>query len=172
LVLTVQEVYGRLPFVGATPYAKPLKLDVYEVLQEIDSSTVSCSQYSDGKAWTSASGRNATDRAADPISSVTIGTSVKPGDKINFDLTSLARKVVTGGGINGKMIFMIEASEWFAGSTGDTVATDAREKVAMLVSFHQSGKHQPKINTNIMRKNSVATSRLAPGVARRRLIGA
>lgn len=171
LVLTVQEVYGRLPFVGAKPYAKPLKLDLYEVLQDVDPNGVSCSQYSAGKSWTSASGRNTTDRSAEPVSSITIDTSVKPGDRINFDLTSLARKVVTGGGVNGKMVFMIEASEWFAGSTGDTVASDAREKVAMLVSFHQSGRYQPKINTNIMRKNSTATSRLAPGVARRRLIG-
>jgi hypothetical protein len=168
LVLTVADIFGRLPYVGATPYVKPLKLDVYEVLQTIDPDTVSCTEYSSGNAWTNSYGRNVTDRAASPMSSVTIGTNVKPGDQISFDLTSLARKVAANK--TGVMNFMIEAPEWYRLTTGTTVAQDAVEKVAMLVQFHSSGNNGPKIKMNLM--SSKIGPQLAPGVARRRLIGA
>lgn len=165
LVLTVSEVYGRLPFVGARPFVRPLKLDVYELNVDINPDTVSCSQYKTGSSWTSHSGRNATDRSASPLATITIDTSVKPGDKIHIPITDIVRKAVSGTGV---INFMIEASEWFAGSTGSDPAADARDKVAMLVQFHRTGNNKPKVVSNIIRNQSPATSRLSPGVARRR----
>lgn len=165
LVLTVSEVYGRLPFVGAKPIAKPLKLNIYEVNQDIDPDTVSCSQYSAGNPWTSDSGRNTTDRSLNPISSVTIDTNVKPGDRIYINITDLARKSAAG---NGVMNLMIEAAEWFDARTGSDVASDAKSKVSMLIQFHSTGNMRPKVFSNIMRSTSPSTSRLSPGVARRR----
>lgn len=165
LILTVSEVYGRLPFVGARPFVRPLKLDIYELNVDIDPNTVSCSRYRSGSNWTSHSGRNTTDRSSSPVASVTIDTSVKPGDKINIPITDIARKAVSGTGV---INFMVEASEWFAGSTGASPASNARDKVAMLVQFHTTGNNKPKVVTNVIRSQSTATSRLAPGVARRR----
>lgn len=166
LVLTVKDVYGRLASVGARPYAKPLKLDIYELNVEIDPDTVNCSQYSTGNAWTSASGRNTTDRGATPVATVTIPTSVTPLDKVHIDITEVARKAARG---NGIMNFMVEAGEWFDNSTGlEPAGSNRPPNVAMLVEFYRDGAERPKVVTSIMRGRSNATERVAAGVARRR----
>ena len=166
LVLTVKDVYGRLTAVGERPYAKPLKLDIYELNVDIDPDTVNCSQYSTGNAWTNNSGRNTTDRGATPVATVTIPTSITPLDKVHIDITEVARKAARG---NGIMNFMVEAGEWFDNSTGlEPADSDRPKKVAMLVEFYRDGAERPKVITSVMRGRSNATDRVAPGVARRR----
>ena len=166
LVLTVKDVYGRLTAVGERPYARPLKLDIYELNVDIDPDTVNCSQYSTGNAWTSASGRNTTDRGATPVATITIPKSITPLDKVHIDITEVARKAVTG---NGIMNFMVEAGEWFDNSTGlEPAGSDRPKNASMLVEFYRDGAERPKVVTSIMRGQSPATARVAPGVARRR----
>ena len=166
LVLTVKDVYGRLTAVGERPYARPLKLDIYELNVDIDPDTVNCSQYSSGNAWTSASGRNNTDRGATPVASITIPTSITPLDKVHIDITEVARRAARG---NGIMNFMVEAGEWFDNSTGlEPAGSDRPKNASMLVEFYRDGAERPKVVTSIMRSRSNATERVAPGVARRR----
>ncbi len=167
VVLTVSSVFGRLAFVGAKPHARKLKLDLYELKVNVDPQNSNCTQYANGQSWTSANGRNTTDRSATPVSSVTIDTSVIKGDKIHFDITEIARKAAKG---DGNVKFMIEAGEYYTSPTNSTPAAGAKTKVAMLVEFEQEGMHRPKIVTNVMRGQSPSTARLAPGVARRRAI--
>ena len=169
LELTIADVYGRIPVTGAAPYVKPLKLTVYKSNKAIDTSTVSCNLYSNGNNWTSDSGRNATDRNLTAVSSITIGEDVQQLDKIQFDLTSLARDAVQNN--EGVMNFMIEASEWFDESTGLKAAPLA-EQPAMLLRFYREGTHRPKVKTNVNQGLRPATQRLNPATMRRRAITA
>ena len=169
LELTIADVYGRIPVTGAAPYVKPLKLTVYKSNKTIDTSTVSCNLYSTGNDWTSDSGRNATDRDLTPVSSITIGEDVQQLDKIQFDLTSLARDAVQNN--DGVMNFMIEASEWFDESTGLKAGPLATQP-AMLLKFYREGTHRPKVKTNVNQGLRPATARLNPAVMRRRAITA
>ena len=169
LELTIADVYGRIPVTGAAPYVKPLKLTVYKSNKAIDTSTVSCNLYSNGNNWTSDSGRNATDRNLTAVSSITIGEDVQQLDKIQFDLTSLARDAVQNN--EGVMNFMIEASEWFDESTGLKAAPLA-EQPAMLLRFYREGTHRPRVKTNVNQGQRPATQRLNPAVMRRRAITA
>jgi len=163
LELTIAEVYGRLPFTGATPVVKPLKLDVYKLNVDIDPDTVSCTQRSTGNNWTSASGRNTTDRGATPVSSITVGTGVKPLDKIYLDVTEIAREAINHG--DGVLNIMIEAGEWFEDSTGIDSNEDTSKHPAMLLEFYSDGNERPRVVTSI--NQGLSPTRLNPAAARR-----
>lgn len=178
IVLTVASVYGRLPFVGAKPYARPLKIDVYELNVDVDPANANCSQYANGQNWTSASGRNSTDRSATPISSVTVDDTVIKGDKIYLDITEVARKAAKGDGL---IKIMIEAGEYYTSPTDSTRPDHANGKVSMLLEFFKGGENQPKIVSSVLRNTgggsgtptaagtqSVSGRKVAPGVLRRR----
>lgn len=165
LILTVKDIYGRLDYIGASPRVKPLKIAVYELNVDIDPDTVSCLQSSAGNPWTTSAGRNTTDRSAEPIGTITLGTNIKPGDKVNLNITSSVRKAATGSGV---INFMLEPMEWYAGSTGSDAAVNSRDKVSMLVEFHKNGQNRPKIVTDVLRGRTNSTNRVAAGVARRR----
>jgi len=164
LEMTIAEVYGRLAFTGATPFVKPLKLSVYKLNVDVDPATANCSEYSTGNAWTSDSGRNATDRDLVAVSSITIGDDVKPLDKIHFDLTPIARQAAAGDGV---MKFMIEASDWFDGDSGLVAQSDETKTPAMLLEFYQDGPERPKIQLSVNQGLSKVTDRLS-AIARRR----
>ena len=167
LELTVKDVFGRLAHTAATPRVKPLKLSVYRSKVAIDTSYVSCNNRDNGQSWTSDSGRNETDRDLVATSSVTIGDEIKPLDKITFDLTEIARDAARNN--NGVMNFMIEASDWFAGSTGLRPGSDDVRPAMLLQFFDQgAGAHSPKVKVSVNQGLRPATQRLNPAVARRR----
>jgi len=167
LELTVKDVFGRLAHTAATPRVKPLKLSVYRSKVAIDTSYVSCNNRDNGQSWTSDSGRNETDRDLVATSSVTIGDEIKPLDKITFDLTEIARDAARNN--NGVMNFMIEASDWFAESTGLRPGSDDVRPAMLLQFFDQgAGAHRPKVKVSVNQGLRPATQRLNPAVARRR----
>ena len=169
LELTVQDVFGRVPYTGAAPFVHPLKLSVYRSKKTIDTSYVGCGKANQSDSWTDSSrGRHEDDRELTAASTITVGDDVKPGDKIYLDLTELARNAVHNS--NGVMNFMVEASDWFADSTGLTPAGKQANHPSMLLKFHSEGNNGPKINTTVNQGLRPAHTRLNPAVARRRAI--
>ena len=119
------------------------------------------------RGWTDAEkSRNATDRVLTPISTVTVGDDVKPGDKIYFDLSQLARDAVHNE--EGIMNFIIEASDWFAESTGLAAAGRSANHPSMLLKFHAEGVNRPAVKTTV----NQGLRPLNPAVLRRREITA
>ena len=168
LELTVADVFGRVAFTGAAPFVNPLKLSVYKIKDGIplDMSYVDCEESANTRDWTSDSGRNATDRDLVEVTSVTVGDDVKPGDKIYFDLSELARSAVHNN--EGVMKFMIEASDWFAESTGLTPAARTNNHPSMLLKFHAGGVMGPAVKTTVNQGLRSAHSRVNPAVLRKR----
>ena len=177
LELTVADVFGRVAFTGAVPFVHPLKLSVYKSKKNIDNSIADCTYWGVNpntgvaRGWTNQQkSRNATDRVLTPSSSVTVGEDVKPGDKIYFDLSQLARDAVHNN--EGKMNLIIEASDWFAESTGLAAAGRSANHPSMLLKFHAEGVSRPTVKTTVNQGLRPATSRLNPAVLRRREITA
>ena len=177
LELTVADVFGRVAFTGAVPFVHPLKLSVYKSKKNIDNSIADCTYWGVNpntgvaRGWTNQQkSRNATDRVLTPSSSVTVGEDVKPGDKIYFDLSQLARDAVHNN--EGKMNLIIEASDWFAESTGLAAAGRSANHPSMLLKFHAEGVNRPAVKTTVNQGLRPVTSRLNPAVLRRREITA
>jgi len=164
--LTVAQVYGKLAYVGATPYVKPTKFNVHKILySDFDPANANCNLRNGSDSWNTENARSATDRT-EALSSFTVGTNVKAGDKVYVDLTAVARDAVRNG--DGVLRFMIEPDGFYDASTGLDVA-DRESHPAMLLEFYSSGSNGPRVVTEINQNLRPATSRLNPAVARYRL---
>lgn len=165
--LTVAQVYGKLPYVGAKPYVKATKFNVHKILYtDFDPANANCNLRNASDSWAGENARNATDRT-EALSSFTVGTSVKAGDKIHVDLTEIARDAVKNG--DGVLRFMIEPDGFYDASTGLSVSADRATHPAMLLEFVSSGNNGPKVITEINQNLRPVTSRINPAVARYRL---
>ncbi len=165
--LTVAQVFGKLAYVGARPYVKTTKFNVHKILYtDFDPVNASCNLRNANDSWAGENARNSSDRS-EALSSFTVGTNVKAGDKIYVDLTQIARDAVRSG--DGVVRFMIEPDGFYDTSTGLSVSADRSTHPAMLLEFYSNGTNGPKVITEIKQNLRPATSRLNPAVARYRL---
>jgi hypothetical protein len=165
--LTIGAVYGRLADTAAVPKTRDTKFNVYRIKKSgFNPTTSTCSTYDGTNNWTgNGTVRNSTDRVATGVS-FTIPKEAKPGDKIQVDVTDIARYAATNGGI---MDFMIEPAEYYASATSDSPVASSVGKTSMLVEFCQIGDYAPTMKLMLDRNRSPVTSRIHPAILRSRI---
>ena len=165
LELTVKNVYGRLAHSGAKPYVRPTQFNIYRVKQQIEPQFANYNYYNENEdAWSAPYGRHPDDIDIDNVMTFTVGTGVKSGDKLNVDITRLAK--IAQSQDDGVIRLMIEPTSYFAAVESGTSEklgkqTNARS-TAMLLEFYDSGNLKPKMRINIHQGLRAVTSRRFP----------
>jgi hypothetical protein len=165
--LTIGAVYGRLANTAAVPKTRDTKFNIYRITKSgFDPLTATCDTYDGTNKWTgNGSARNSSDRIDTGVS-FTISKDAKPGDKVQVNVTDIARFAAAN---DGKMNFMIEPAEYYASATSDAVAATGIGKTSMLVEFCKVGDFAPKMKLVLDRSRSPITSRVHPAILRSRI---